>query len=335
MAVRNKPSFAFQVLAYNHQAYILEHLESIKYLVQTYAKDIDVDLMVNDDCSKDQTTSLVNAWLELNANLFRHIKKIYNQKNIGTCASVNNMLDHMVADRCKLTAGDDVYSFENIFELTQCSEDAAMVSGRPLYLIGDNLDLDNVANFLVTATQVIYQDDSLLHRFKHLSYSNAPNLLYATECLMHEKVRSYLRKFDVTEDWPLQIAIARQFPIRRFWLIDKVFVYYRRTEGSTYIVANKRFTEDKVKIYDDLISVENNWFEMMRLKSRKFCFLLNRATLSKIINIDIYLFLFSLAVRLIKTYQHHILAKIDVNNHKRHYLLIRASADKLNLNLSK
>jgi glycosyltransferase involved in cell wall biosynthesis len=335
MAARNKPSFAFLVLAYNHQKYILEHLESIKYLVQTHAKDIDVDLIVNDDCSKDQTTSLVDAWLGLNENLFRQIKKIYNQKNIGTCASVNNMLDHMVADRCKLTAGDDVYSFENIFELTQYSEDTAMVSGRPLYLIGDNLDLDKVANFLVTATQVIYENKSMLHRFKHLSYSNAPNLLYATECLMDEKVRSYLRKFDVTEDWPLQIAIARQFPIRSFRLIDKVFVYYRRTEGSTYIVANERFTEDKVKLYDDLISVENNWFEMMRLKSRKFCFLLNRATLSKVINIDIYLFLFSFAACLIEICKSHILIKIDVNNHKKHNLLIRSNAKKLNLNLSK
>ena len=239
----------------------------------------------------------------------------------------------MVADRCKLTAGDDVYSFENIFELTQYSEDTAMVSGRPLYLNGDNLDLDKVANFLVTATQVIYQGESLLHRFKHLSYSNAPNLLYATECLMHEKVRSYLRKFDVTEDWPIQIAIARKFPIRSFRLVDKVFVYYRRTEGSTYIVANKRFIEDKVNIYNDLISVESDWLERIRLKSRKLSFLLKSATFNKLINIDIYFFIFSFAARSIKTLQYHILAKIDINDHKRHYLLIKASAEKLNLYL--
>lgn len=325
-----KISFAFLVLMYNHQHYILEHLESIKHLVQTYGANIDVDLIVNDDCSKDQTKSMVDAWLDFNSNLFRGITKIYNKENIGTCASVNNMLDNMVADRCKITAGDDVYSFENIFELTQHGNDVAMVSGRPLYIINDNLVLDQLANCLITATQVIYQNESLLHRFKHLSYVNAPNILYATKCLMNLKVRNYLQNFDVTEDWPLQIAISRHFPDRRFQLIDKVFVYYRRTQGSTFIVANKRFTSDKVKIYDDLISTENNWFDIIRLKSRKYSFRLNKSILSKIINIDIYLFLFSNATSLIKSYLRHISVKIDVNIHRNHYFYIKNNVEEFN-----
>ena len=110
---KSRTSFAFLVLAYNNENYILEHLESIKYLVLTYGNAIDVDLIINDDCSSDRTQSLVDEWLLINAGLFRFVKTIYNQKNIGTCASVGNMLSNVVADRCKLTAGDDVYSFEN------------------------------------------------------------------------------------------------------------------------------------------------------------------------------------------------------------------------------
>jgi glycosyltransferase involved in cell wall biosynthesis len=326
MPARSNPSFAFLVVTYNHQEYILEHLESIKYLVCTHAAGIDVDLIVNDDCSKDQTRSLVDAWLDLNAHLFRHHKKIYNPQNLGTCASVNNILDYMVADRCKLTAGDDVYSFENIFELTQHENDVAMVSGRPLYLLGDDLRLDQKVNLLVTSTQIIYQKKSLLYRLKHLSYCNAANLLYAKECLMNTKVRSYLAKFDVTEDWPLQIAISRQFPNRRFELVNKVFVYYRRTEGSTFIVANKRFNSDKIKIYEDLIAEENCWSERLRLKSRKICFLLNNNKLNKIINIDFYIFLFDFLVRIKKIYILNVAEKINIDSHRKHYSLIKINA---------
>lgn len=324
-----QPSFAFLVVTYNHQNYILEHLESIKYLVQTHGAAWDIDLIVNDDASRDQTRSLVDRWLALNATMFRHVKTLYNPKNLGTCASVNNMLTHMVADRCKLTAGDDVYSFENIFELTAYSMDTAMVSGRVLYLLGDELSVDPMANTLATATQAIYQRDSLLHRFKHLSYTNAPNLLYATECLLNPKVRDFLQRFDVVEDWPLQVAIAREYPQHRLSLIDQVLVYYRRTTGSTYIVANQRFMKDKLQLYADLIQNEPNFWERLRLKSRRYCFESQNRWVNKLLNLDWYLFLLASATQVFKLYPQDATLNRSVQAHQQHYSQIRANADAL------
>jgi glycosyltransferase involved in cell wall biosynthesis len=319
-------SFAFLVLTYNHQNYILEHLESIKYLVQTYGADLDIDLIINNDCSKDKTQELVNQWLKINAVIFRNIKTINNPVNLGTCLSVNNMLDCVVADRCKITAGDDVYSYENIFELTQHGSDIAMMSGRALYLYGDSIQIDRLSDALTTMTQVVYRDNSLIHRFKHFSYNNAPNILYAKECVLHSNVREYLQKFDVTEDWPLQIEIARQFPDKRLQLINKVLVYYRRTEGSTFIVANKRFINDKNKIFDDLIVNEKNIFERIRLKSRKFCFNLETKVLKKILNIDLYLFVLISLIKIGIIYLSHREIRINLNTHKKHYLKIKQRA---------
>lgn len=333
MHAEARPSFAFLVVTYNHQDYILEHLESIKYLVQTHGAGIDVDVIVNDDCSKDQTRSLVDSWLQINAGLFRHVKTLYNPKNLGTCASVNNMLTHVVADRCKLTAGDDVYSFENIFELTKHDSDVAIVSGRALYLLGDALGVDRRSNALTTATQVIYQNDSLLHRFKHFSYNNAPNLLYSTECLLHPKVRAHLQCFDVTEDWPLQVAIARQFPERRFKLINEVLVYYRRTAGSTYIVANQRFVKDKIMMYDDLIQHEANWIERVRLVSRRFCFNKSGKILKKIFNLDSYFFIVSSIMSIKKIYSVNAALRINLDRHKEYYANIKHDAKKLQVQL--
>jgi glycosyltransferase involved in cell wall biosynthesis len=328
-----RPSFAFLVVAYNHQDYILEHLESIKYLVLTHGSGLDVDMILNDDCSKDQTRSLVDSWLQINAPLFRQVKTLYNPKNLGTCASINNMLKHMAADRCKLTAGDDVYSFENIFDLTKHDTDVAMVSGRALYLFDEALVADKRSSALTTATQVIYCGNSLLHRFKHFSYNNAPNLLYATECLLHPNVLRHLQRYDVTEDWPLQIAIARQFPERRFKLINEVLVYYRRTAGSTYIVANQRFIKDKIMVYDDLIQQEDNLIERIRLISRKWCFNISGKIYKKLLNIDLYFFIVSSLINLCKIYKLNATSKVDLALHKEHYAFIKNNAKLSNVNI--
>ena len=326
MIKKYTPSFAFMVLTYNHKEYILEHLESIKYLVNTFGECIDVDLIINDDCSKDDTCYLIDQSLKINKGLFRYTETIYNRTNMGTCASVKNILDRLKADRCKLTAGDDVYSYENIFELSKCKSDVAMLSGRALFLHGD-------CNILATATQIIYEKDSLLYRLKHFSYNNAPNILYSKECLLDSEVLAHLERFDVVEDWPLQIAIARQFSTFKFELIDKVLVYYRRTQGSIFIVANDRFKKDKVKIYDDLIQREQKLIERIRLGSRKFCFKIDNWAINKLLNLDFYLFGLSFLLKIFKIFRKEKIIVINVDLHQKHYSEIRLKVIEFKSNL--
>ena len=333
MIKKYTPSFAFMVLTYNHKEYILEHLESIKYLVNTFGECIDVDLIINDDCSKDDTCYLIDQWLKINKGLFRYTETIYNRTNMGTCASVKNILDRLKADRCKLTAGDDVYSYENIFELSKCKSDVAMLSGRALFLHGDCLTFDRASNILATATQIIYEKDSLLYRLKHFSYNNAPNILYSKECLLDSEVLAHLERFDVVEDWPLQIAIARQFSTFKFELIDKVLVYYRRTQGSIFIVANDRFKKDKVKIYDDLIQREQKLIERIRLGSRKFCFKIDNWAINKLLNLDFYLFGLSFLLKIFKIFRKEKIIVINVDLHQKHYSEIRLKVIEFKSNL--
>ena len=108
--------FTFLALACNHEKYIIEHLESIKYLVECYGSSINCKLIINDDYSKDRTIELIDGWLSQNLSLFHTVVKLYNKNNLGTCTSLINMLSHVDTAYLKLTACDDVYSFENIFE---------------------------------------------------------------------------------------------------------------------------------------------------------------------------------------------------------------------------
>ena len=113
----SKKTFSFIVLTFNHEDYIIEHLESIKYQVQRFGEAFDVSIIINDDCSSDKTKELVEKWLSVNHDLFFQISKLFNEENLGTCKSLCNAIDKLDSQYCKMTAGDDVYSSENIFEL--------------------------------------------------------------------------------------------------------------------------------------------------------------------------------------------------------------------------
>lgn len=326
MEIEKKSTFAFLVITYNHENYILEHLESIKYLIKTYGNDYKIDLIISDDCSIDRTKKIINLWLTKNKKLFNYVKTIFNERNLGTCRSVDKMLSYVMSERFKLGAGDDVYSFENIFEITKCEDTISIISGLPLYLIDNKLIENKWSRIFAFASHYIYKNDSLLHRFKHISYNNAPNILYTKNCIIDQDVRSYLKKFDVTEDWPIQIALARKFPNNKFKLINNTLMYYRRTGGSTYLVANVRFCNDKILIYNDLINKEKKIFEKLRLINRRFCFKLKIKIFKKLLNIDIYIFIVNFVKNLLLISKAEKFYKANLLSHENHYKNIRNNA---------
>jgi hypothetical protein len=316
-------SFSFLVLSYNHQDYIIEHLESIKILVERYGRDVQVDLIISDDSSTDNSTNYIESWINLNSKLFKNVKLIFNEKNIGTCSSVKKMLLEVETRDFKLTAGDDVYSFENIFSVMDDYADASIISGRVIHYDSKYLIFKRIDNMLMDATQVIYKKSKKIERFKRLSYINAPNIFYRKECITHENVLSVLDKYKVVEDWPIQIQISRIFSDSEFELVDKVFVYYRRTEGSTYIVANKDFVEDKSNIYDELINMDSSIFSKVRLRIRRYCFLSNNRIINKCLNLDFYFFIFSTLLNFLEIYKRNSNLTVDMVKHSDHLFLVK------------
>ena len=324
--LESEGSFTFLALAYNHEKYIIEHLESIKFLVESYGSSINCKLIINDDCSKDRTVELIDEWLNLNPCLFHAVVKLYNKDNLGTCGSVINMLAHVDTPYLKLTACDDVYSFENIFEYMVLEDGVAILSGYPLELIGGELSQNKKDIYSIVTSDVIYSEYPLIYRFKCLSNNNAPNILYNHKYLTDERVLSFLKGFYVVEDWPIQIAIAEHFSSVKYRQVDKVFVYYRRTLGSTYLVAGDRFYKDKIKAYNYLIDNENNFFMKVLLKNRLWCFKLNNFYLNKILNLSFYTFLFLFSFNILNILKKNKSVDFNFTSHRTHYWLIKKRA---------
>lgn len=318
--------FTFLVFTYNHEKYIVEHLESIKYLVQTYAEGINVDIILNDDCSKDRTTQIIDVWIKENREIFRNETRLFNGKNIGTCASVVNALKEVRTQCFKITGGDDVYSFENIFLYSNLSKDIGMLSGIPIRIVENKIIKNKFEILSVILSQKIYENKPLIKRFTYASNNNAPNMIYNSDYIRSSDAYSFIGRFDVVEDWPMQVHVAEKNPNSKFLLKDKVFVYYRRTAGSTYIVASERFKKDKIGMFQYLINNANNFFEKLILMNRKYVFLNENKRYLKYINISLYLFAISSFFKL--RYALQLEEKIKIDEHIAHYESMRNKSEK-------
>ena len=73
--------FTFISITFNHSKYILDHLESIKKVIDLYAKDTAVDLIISDDYSTDDTLAIANDWINNNRYLFRDVTILQVQQN--------------------------------------------------------------------------------------------------------------------------------------------------------------------------------------------------------------------------------------------------------------
>ena len=108
--------FTFGVVTYNSAATIIETLESIKYQIEQYGEEIQCYLIVSDDCSKDETETLVKMWIEKNRNLFKKTQVLKTNVNSGLCINYALLINNIKTNFFIQLAGDDLISSKNIFE---------------------------------------------------------------------------------------------------------------------------------------------------------------------------------------------------------------------------
>ena len=76
MQGKENPLVSIIVITYNSAKYVLETLESARY--QTYQN---IELIVSDDCSVDNTVEICNNWIKKNSNRFARVELITVNKN--------------------------------------------------------------------------------------------------------------------------------------------------------------------------------------------------------------------------------------------------------------
>jgi glycosyltransferase involved in cell wall biosynthesis len=102
------------VITYNSGKYVIETLESAK--AQTYQN---IELIVSDDCSTDNTIEICNEWIGKNRGRFIRAELVTSERNTGISANCNRGLKAAKGEWLKMIAGDDILTNECI---SRCME---------------------------------------------------------------------------------------------------------------------------------------------------------------------------------------------------------------------
>lgn len=225
--MNNQPLVSVPVITYNSSKFVLETLESIK--AQTYQN---IELIISDDCSTDNTVELCQKWVEKNKERFVRTQIITSETNTGVSANLNRAEAACQGEWVKGIAGDDLL-LPNCIE--SCVEYAIGHNSTCLFGKIKVFGSSNQKNMFYENNVFKYSffDLSVKEQWRYLIFN--PNCVpAATYFYNRSKIMDLGIKNDeripLLEDWPKWINIT-SYGIK-LQLIDKILVSYRISENS-------------------------------------------------------------------------------------------------------
>lgn len=222
METNNCPLVSVPVITYNSSKTILETLESVK--AQTYQN---VELVISDDCSTDNTISICQKWIEENNNRFVRTEIITSSVNTGISSNLNRAENACHGDWVKGIAGDDILMPDCIstcMEYVKSHQDVVYLFGRiKCFGTDENICAEVESRFDYSFFSL--SPENQLHR---LLFEG--NCIPASTSFYNKEKTSVLgvvndERIPLLEDWPKWINLIKKGCI--FHFVDTVLVRYR------------------------------------------------------------------------------------------------------------
>ncbi len=234
------------VVTYNSSRTVTETLDSI--LNQTYlAKNI--ELIISDDASKDDTKSVVNNWLSRNKGSFFSVNFIVHEQNIGVTRNINSSWKVSSTQWIKTIAGDDIL-------LPNCIDSFVEYKNKNLNCKICFSDYLNFYDSGETFKSEIRKDFFELPQSEQLRHLAVRNYLPAISSFISREVLDKVgfanERYRTFEDYPLWVKISEQG--YEFFLLDEKTVLYRKSESITYSnesLINIKYKSELLRFYVD------------------------------------------------------------------------------------
>ena len=217
------------VVSYNSSNTILETLDSI------YCQDYDqIELIISDDGSTDQTVDICNEWILKKKTRFVHVEVISVSSNTGIPSNVNRGINKATGMYFKVIAGDDtltpdcisyyVESFHKnpdkdiLFSLVQ---EFRVIDGQ---VVQGKIWPEKTEE--ISAFNRMSAEEQFLNLLDKGSIIAAPTLFAKTNFLKKNNFKELYRCFD---DFPMWISLTRSGI--QLQIADRVTVNYRKSES--------------------------------------------------------------------------------------------------------
>lgn len=209
------------LVTYNQENYILETLNSM-----LESNISDVELVITDDCSEDQTTTVAEKWLSQNAHRFASVDILKNKNNVGVVQNVHRGFLASHGSLIKPIAGDDWFlpGAINLIKKYDGINNTIFCSPVRIYHEQTKKTVDQNYN----KNSDFFQKNSK-EQYKEIlkgCFISAPGAFYSRDVWKDAEI--YKTRLKHIEDWLLWIRCTEMK--KEFRLIDDFLVVYRISE---------------------------------------------------------------------------------------------------------
>lgn len=248
------PLVSVVVITYNSSATVVETLESIKQ--QTYKN---IELIVTDDCSTDNSVDICQQWIVANKDNFVHAVMLTARQNTGMSANCNRGCTKATGEWIKLIAADDRLLPNCICDYVNFINDNpdTKIAFSKVIPFGDKERLKDWA----------WADNSLLfEKFSHrqlgiiLCYCDplpTASIFFRRDTLL--SLGGFDENIPLLEDWPLLMRAVNKAGIHISFM-NKETAEYRFSITS---ISNNTYTEQFQKNIDMCFSLGHYYLRKM------------------------------------------------------------------------
>jgi glycosyltransferase involved in cell wall biosynthesis len=244
------------VIAYNSSKYITETLESIKN--QTYKN---IELIITDDSSKDNTVDICSEWIEKNKNRFIDTLIVTTEKNTGISGNCNRGLSVATGEWFKLIAGDDILEDKCIYEYVRYikkNKDVSCISCK-ITVFSDQEEYP-----MPFTVPDYFFNVSSKRQLRYLLGKN--NFIPGSSVFMKLQLVNSLggcdERFPMIDDYPLYVKVCDIG--QKFYLLNMALVRYRVHSENMSLSGNELFSNSS-DMYRKTVVPELLWKNKMYL----------------------------------------------------------------------
>lgn len=232
------------VLTYNSSDTVIETLESIK--AQTYSP---LELVICDDCSQDETKSLIEEWLKENESRFYNVKRVYAEANTGLSGNMNRGLREASGKYIKYMAADDLLSPDAIEKYTEFAQthDKVIPIAKVWLIAEDGKDVSSVQSYCEKCYMTAKENREI--QYKKMLFTNW--IVACAADFFEKKVLLDLGGYDehyrLIEDYPMHMKLLKNG--YSFGFIDAELTGYRVSASSITGSRAQELKRTEMKIF--------------------------------------------------------------------------------------
>ncbi len=280
MYQKNNPLVSIIIITYNSSKYILETLESARN--QTYHN---IELIISDDCSIDDTIEICQKWLKENESRFTRTELITVNKNTGTSSNANRGLYSSKGKWIKFIAGDDILMNNCIQTFVDETNKNSQIK-----LLFSNVSFDGKIS---EEGQTIEPFFTLSVKEQYINLLKGNFLLAPTLFINRTTaitLNGFNEKYSLFEDFPFYLkALKNNIKLSK---VKQQLIYYRIHGSNVSLGANVNLRYQKdIKLFFKEEYLKELWKNKLHIYLIHYCteyILINLALLKVIKNVRTY-----------------------------------------------